>query len=121
MTEGRGEHSLGVYTHDAAGAAELVVVAAKVDGADAILSQRGGAHDARLDGHVEVRRAQDGEPVRAQYVLEGNKLGMARALRREDGVSKGGAGNASGRLLASAEHTLSDLFVSFMPLPMMMP
>jgi len=66
-----------VYAHDAAGAAEFVVVAAKVHGAYAVLSQRGGAHDARLNRHIEVRRAQNGESMGAQYVLESNELGVA--------------------------------------------
>lgn len=65
-----------MYTHDAAGAAEFVIVAAKVHGTYAILSQCGGAHDARLNGHIQIRRAQNREPVRAQYVLESNEFGV---------------------------------------------
>lgn len=46
--------------HHASASPEAVVEAAEVDGADPVLTERGGAHDARLDGDVEVGGGEDG-------------------------------------------------------------
>jgi hypothetical protein len=69
-----------VHSHDAAGAAKAVVEAAKVHAADSELAQGRGAHDAGLDGHVEVGGVQDGRVVAGHDLAESDKLGVASAL-----------------------------------------
>lgn len=69
-----------MHRHDAAGAAEAVVEAAKVDAADSELTQSRRAHDAGLDGHVEVGRVQDGRMVARHDLAQSDELGMAGAL-----------------------------------------
>lgn len=69
-----------VNSHDAAGAAEAVIEAAEVDGADSELAQSRSAHDAGLDGHVEVGGVQDGRVVAGHDFAEGDELGVAGAL-----------------------------------------
>jgi hypothetical protein len=63
-------------------AAEAVVEAAKVDGADAKLAQGRGAHDTWLDGDVQVRVGEDGLRVLFEDLGNGHELGMAGSLDR---------------------------------------
>jgi hypothetical protein len=72
-----------VHRHDTTGAAKAVVEAAKVDAADSKLAQSGSAHDAGLDGHVEVGGVQDGRVVAGHDLAEGDELGVAGALFNE--------------------------------------
>jgi len=72
-----------VHRHDTTGAAKAVVEAAKVDAADPELAQSGSAHDAGLDGHVEVGGVQDGRVVAGHDLAEGDELGVAGALFNE--------------------------------------
>jgi hypothetical protein len=69
-----------VHRHDTTGTAKAVVEAAKVDAADSKLAQSRGAHDAGLDGHVEVGGVQDGRVVAGHDLAEGDELGVAGAL-----------------------------------------
>ena len=69
-----------VDSHDAAGAAETIVEAAEVDAADTILAEGRCAHDAGLNGHVEVGGVQDGRMVAGHDFAESDKLGVASAL-----------------------------------------
>jgi hypothetical protein len=69
-----------VHRHDTTGTAKAVVEAAEVDAADSELTQSRSAHDAGLDGHVEVGGVQDGRVVAGHDLAEGDKLGVAGAL-----------------------------------------
>jgi hypothetical protein len=48
-----------VNSHDTTSATKTIIEAAEVDSADTELAKSGGAHDAGLDGHVEVGVVQD--------------------------------------------------------------
>lgn len=61
---------------DAACAAEALVPAAKVDGADAVLAQHGGAHDAGLDRDIEVGLVENLDGMLRQNASNGDKLGV---------------------------------------------
>lgn len=50
---------LSVDVEDTTGAAEALVPAAKVDSANPVLAQHGGAHDAGLDSDIEVGLVED--------------------------------------------------------------
>lgn len=88
--------------HDPTSAAKFVIVATKVDGPDAVLTQRSSAHDARLDGNVEVGRTKDGWPMLEQDGFECDKLCVPRALDRavrsvqEEGRSDGTPSSTAG-------------------------
>jgi hypothetical protein len=69
-----------VHRHDTTGTAKAVVEAAKVDAADSELAKGRGAHDAGLDGHVEVGGVQDGRVVAGHDFAESDELGVAGAL-----------------------------------------
>lgn len=69
-----------VDCHDTAGAAEAIIEAAKVDAANAELAESRSAHDAGLDGYVEVGRVQDGRVVARHNLAESDELGVAGAL-----------------------------------------
>jgi hypothetical protein len=69
-----------VNSHDAAGAAETVIETAEVDSADTELAKSGSAHDAGLDGHVEVGVVQDVGVVAGHDLRESDELGVAGAL-----------------------------------------
>jgi len=69
-----------VNRHDAASAAETVIEAAEVDAADTILAESRSAHDARLNGHVEVGGVQDGRVVARHDFAESDEFGVASSL-----------------------------------------
>jgi hypothetical protein len=69
-----------VNSHDAASAAETIVEAAEVDAANTILAKSRGAHDAGLNGHVEIGGVQDGRVVTGHDLAESDELGVASAL-----------------------------------------
>jgi hypothetical protein len=69
-----------VHRHDTSSSAEAVIEAAKVDAADSELAQSRSAHDAGLDGHVEVGGVQDGRVVAGHDLAESDELGVAGAL-----------------------------------------
>lgn len=71
---------VGVDAEDTAAAAEAVVEAAEVDGADAELAQGGGTHDAGLDGYVEVGFVEDRRGVREEDVLDGDEFSVTSSL-----------------------------------------
>ena len=74
-------HALvGMNLHHASTAPEAIVQAPEVDGADAVLAQRGGAHDTRLDGDIEVRFLEHGLGVLGHDFGEGDEFGVSRAL-----------------------------------------
>lgn len=69
-----------VNSHDTASAAETVIEAAEVNAANAVLAESRSAHDARLNGHVEVGGVQDGRMVAGHDFAESDELGVAGAL-----------------------------------------
>lgn len=64
----------------ASGAAKPVVPAAKVDGANGELPQGRGAHDARLNGDIEIGLAQDGRRVAGQDLRDCDEFRVSRAV-----------------------------------------
>jgi hypothetical protein len=71
---------LRVDVQDTTSAAESLVPAAKVDGADAILTKHGGAHDARLDCDIEIGLVENLERVLGEDASNRNKLSMSGAI-----------------------------------------
>lgn len=61
-------------------APETLIPAPKVDSSNAVLAQHGGAHDAGLDGHVEVGVVESRDWVFRQDACEGNELCMPGAI-----------------------------------------
>lgn len=74
------KNSLVTDAHDSTTATEAVIEAAKVDGADAELAQDRGAHDAWLDGDIQVGLLENLGFVFGQDLAQGHELGMAGAL-----------------------------------------
>lgn len=60
---------------------EPLVPTAKVDSADTILAEHGCAHDARLDGNIEVCLIEDGNRMLGQDTSNGHKLGVPCAVQ----------------------------------------
>lgn len=71
---------VGMHRHHASAAAETVVEAPEVHRPDAVLPQRGGTHDARLNGDVQVGLLEDGLRMLGHDFRERDELGVARAL-----------------------------------------
>lgn len=71
----------GVDVQHAAGASEPLVPAAKVHGADTVLTEHRGAHDTGLDRDIEVRLLQVGDGLLGQDAGQSNKLGVPRAVQ----------------------------------------
>lgn len=71
---------LGVDIEDPSCSAKALVPASKIDGANAVLAQHRGAHDAGLDGDIEVRLVEDGDGVLGQDAGNGDKLGVPGAV-----------------------------------------
>lgn len=69
-----------VHRHDTTSTAKAVIEAAKVDAADSELAQSRSAHDAGLDGYVEVGGVQDGRVVARHDLAESDEFGVASAL-----------------------------------------
>jgi hypothetical protein len=61
-------------------AAEALVPAPKVDGADTILTQHRSTHDARLDGDIEVRLLECADGHSGQDAGQGDKFGVSGAI-----------------------------------------
>ncbi len=74
--------ALGVDVEHASRASKALVPASKVDGADAILAQHGSAHDAGLDGDIEIRVRQGADGLRRQDARQRDELGVARPVQR---------------------------------------
>jgi hypothetical protein len=90
-----GKDSLVTDTHDTATATEAIVETAKVDGADAELTQDRGTHDAWLYGDVQVRLLEDRRWVFVQNLAEGHEFGVACSLETsmlDDGCIDGDVG-----------------------------
>lgn len=69
-----------VDVENASSAAKSVVPAAKVDGADVELPEGRGAHDARLNGDIEIGLAQDGRRVAGQDLRDCDKFRVSCAV-----------------------------------------
>lgn len=69
-----------MHVHDTATATESLVRTTKVNSADAELTQRRRAHDARFDRDVEVRLSQHACAFGLEYLTQGDELGVAGAL-----------------------------------------
>lgn len=65
---------------DAAGAAKALVRAAEVDGVDFELAEHGCAHDAGLDGDVEIALLEEGRGLRLEELADGDELAVRGAL-----------------------------------------
>ena len=83
-----------VHAQHRAAAAEPVVAAAVDDERDAELTERGGAHHARLHRHVDGGGAQDGvrvpplRPTPLKHLVDGHQLSVPRrVLRFRDAVA----------------------------------
>jgi hypothetical protein len=63
------------------GAAESLVPATKVHGANAVLTKHRGTHDARLDRDIEIGFVENLERVLGQDASNGDKLGMPGAIK----------------------------------------
>jgi len=74
------KHSLRTQLHNPTTTPESLIQTPKIHGSDAVLPQRRSAHDARLDGDVEVRLVQDGERVLGDDLADGDEFGVAGAL-----------------------------------------
>lgn len=75
-------HLLGVDVQDAPSAAKALVPTAKVDTPNAVLAQHGGAHDARLDGDIEVGLVENLDWIFGQDTSDGNELGVPGPVER---------------------------------------
>lgn len=60
---------------------KTLVPAAKVHGADTILTQHGSAHDARLDSDIEIGLIEDLDRVLRQDTSNGNKFRVPGAVK----------------------------------------
>jgi hypothetical protein len=69
-----------VDVHDTSASAEAIVQTSEIDGANAILSQGRGAHDAGLDGDIEVGIVEDGLRMARHDFGQGDELGVPRSL-----------------------------------------
>jgi hypothetical protein len=70
----------------ASGASESLVPAAKIDGSDSVLAKHGGAHDARLDGNIEVSLVEYADGVLGQNACNGDELGVSGAIESTVGL-----------------------------------
>lgn len=61
---------------DASCATKALVPAAKVDASNAILTQHGGTHDARLDGDIEVGLVEDIDGILGQDTSNSDKFSV---------------------------------------------
>lgn len=71
-----------MHSHHPSTAPEPIIETPEVHSADPVLTQRRGAHDAGLDGDVEVCFREDGLRVFGHDLGEGDEFGMAGALRK---------------------------------------
>jgi hypothetical protein len=69
-----------VNVQDTARAAETLVPAAKVHGANTVLAKHRGTHDARLDRDIEIGLVEDRERMLGQNAGNGHELGMSGAI-----------------------------------------
>ena len=74
------KHSLVVYAQYTPIPTKPLVATAIVHGSDAVLPQRRCAHDARLDGDVEVGLFENAGGVRGEELGEGEEFGVAGSL-----------------------------------------
>ena len=70
-----------MHRHDPPAAPEPIVQAPEIHGADRVLAERGGAHDARLHGDVEVCLREDAGGVLGHDLGEGDEFGVPGSLR----------------------------------------
>ena len=63
-----------------------LIPTAKVDGADAILAKHRRTHDARLDGHIEVRLFEDADGMLRQDTSNGHELGVSCTIQGTIGL-----------------------------------
>jgi hypothetical protein len=75
-----------VHVQHTASAAESLVPAAKVDCSNAVLAEHRGAHDARLDGDIEVGLVEDADGVLGQDASNGNEFGVSGAIEGAIGL-----------------------------------
>lgn len=66
---------------DTTGTSKALIPAAKVDAPNPILSQHGGAHDAWLDGDIEVDLVEDLDWMLREDTSNSNKLGVPGAVQ----------------------------------------
>jgi len=62
------------------GSAKSLIPAAKVDGSDAILAEHRGAHDAWLDGDIEICFIQGADGMLGQDTSDGDELGVSGTI-----------------------------------------
>ena len=69
-----------MHVQDTTSATESLIPAPKVDRSNAVLAQHGGAHDARLDGDIEVSLVKDADGVLGQDACNGDELGVSSTV-----------------------------------------
>jgi len=67
-------------------AAKALVPAAKVDSSDAVLTQHRGAHDAGLNGDIQVGFVEDLDGIFREDASDGDKLGVPGAVESAVGL-----------------------------------
>jgi hypothetical protein len=76
-----GRDLLGVDVQDAARSAKPLVPAAKVHGADSILPQHAGTHDARLDCDIEISFLEFADWSFGKDSCQGDEFGMSSTVQ----------------------------------------
>ena len=117
-------NSLGMNGQYTPRAPKTIIRAAIINTPDAVLTQRGRTHDARLDRHVEVRLSQYRKAMALANTLQRQELCMSCPLPSCQKILETCLKwqlKIKATVNENRLHTLRDLLVSLMPSPMMLP